>query len=282
MSNSDTVRILLIECKDELGIIARVTTVLTNHKLNMVELHEFADEEIGQFYMRVGVTGNLDRNAVEKDIASVLPSGASFRFVKDRQKKVVIMVTKENHCLGDLLLRHYTGNIDMEILGVIGNHPDCKELTEKFNIPWFEISHKGIEREEHERLITEKIKELGPDYILLAKFMRILSPKFVAEFPNRIINIHHSFLPSFIGANPYRQAYERGVKIIGATAHIVNNDLDEGPIIYQDVIRVDHSHSAKEMARAGRDVEKGVFTKGIKLVLKDRVFVKNNRTIVFA
>jgi len=279
---SAEVNILLIECPDELGIIARVTTVLTNHKLNMVEFHEFADEETGQFYMRTGVTGKLDRAKVEKDIASVLPTGASFRFVNNKRKKVVIMVTKETHCLGDLLLRHYTNNIDMDILGVIGNHPDCQELTEKFKIPWFEISHKGIERSEHEKLIVDKIKELGPDYILLAKFMRILSPEFVAEFPNRIINIHHSFLPSFIGANPYRQAYNRGVKIIGATAHIVNNDLDEGPIIYQDVTRVDHSHSAVEMSRAGRDVEKNVFTQGIKLVLKDRVFVKNNRTIVFA
>lgn len=278
----DTVNVLLIECSDELGIIARVTTVLTNHKLNMVEFHEFADEDTNQFYLRTGVTGTLDKAKVEADLKAILPSNANFRFVENRMKKVVIMVTKENHCLGDLLLRNYTKNMDMEILAVIGNHPDCKELTEKFNIPWFEISHKDIERSEHERLITEKIKELKPDFILLAKFLRILSPEFVAEFPNKIINIHHSFLPSFIGANPYRQAYNRGVKIIGATAHFVNNDLDEGPIIYQDVIRVDHSHSAKEMSRAGKDVEKGVFTKGIKLVLKDRVFVKNNRTIVFS
>jgi formyltetrahydrofolate deformylase len=276
------VKILLIECNDELGIIARVTTVLLKFKLNLVEFHEFADEETNQFYMRAGVTGELDQELVGREILAVLPKDASFKFVEGRKKKVVIMVTKENHCLGDLLLRHYTGNLDMEILGVIGNHPDCKDLTDKFNIPWFEISHKGIERTKHEELITKKIIELNPDFVLLAKFMRILSPEFVAVFPNKIINIHHSFLPSFIGANPYRQAYERGVKIIGATAHFVNNDLDEGPIIYQDVIRVDHSHSALEMSRSGRDVEKRVFTKGIKLVLRDRVFVSKNRTIVFA
>jgi formyltetrahydrofolate deformylase len=276
------VKILLIECNDELGIIARVTTVLLKFKLNLVEFHEFADEETNQFYMRAGVTGELDQEEVGKEILAVLPKDASFKFVERRKKKVVIMVTKENHCLGDLLLRHYTGNLDMEILGVIGNHPDCKDLTDKFNIPWFEISHKEIDRKKHEELITKKIIELNPDFVLLAKFMRILSPEFVAEFPNKIINIHHSFLPSFIGANPYRQAYKRGVKIIGATAHFVNNDLDEGPIIYQDVIRVDHSHSALEMSRSGRDVEKRVFTKGIKLVLRDRVFVSKNRTIVFA
>lgn len=275
-------KILLIECNDELGIIARVTTVLANFKLNLVEFHEFADEETNQFYMRAGVTGDFDQALVEKEIIAVLPKGSNFKFVEGRRKKVVIMVTKENHCLGDLLLRHYTGNLDMDILGVIGNHPDCKDLTEKFDIPWFEISHKEIDRKKHEELIIKKIKELNPDFVLLAKFMRILSPEFVAEFPNQIINIHHSFLPSFIGANPYKQAYKRGVKIIGATAHFVNNDLDEGPIIYQDVIRVDHSHSALEMSRAGRDVEKRVFTKGIKLVLRDRVFVNNNRTIVFA
>jgi formyltetrahydrofolate deformylase len=232
--------------------------------------------------MRAGVTGDFDQALVEKEIIAVLPKGSNFKFVEGRRKKVVIMVTKENHCLGDLLLRHYTGNLDMDILGVIGNHPDCKDLTEKFDIPWFEISHKEIDRKKHEELIIKKIKELNPDFVLLAKFMRILSPEFVAEFPNQIINIHHSFLPSFVGANPYKQAYKRGVKIIGATAHFVNNDLDEGPIIYQDVIRVDHSHSALEMSRAGRDVEKRVFTKGIKLVLRDRVFVNNNRTIVFA
>lgn len=275
-------KILLIECNDELGIIARVTTVLANFKLNLVEFHEFADEETNQFYMRAGVTGDFDQALVEKEIIAVLPKGSNFKFVEGRRKKVVIMVTKENHCIGDLLLRHYTGNLDMDILGVIGNHPDCKDLTEKFDIPWFEISHKEIDRKKHEELIIKKIKELNPDFVLLAKFMRILSPEFVAEFPNQIINIHHSFLPSFIGANPYKQAYKRGVKIIGATAHFVNNDLDEGPIIYQDVIRVDHSHSALEMSRAGRDVEKRVFTKGIKLVLRDRVFVNNNRTIVFA
>ena len=275
-------KILLIECNDELGIIARVTTVLANFKLNLVEFHEFADEETNQFYMRAGVTGDFDQALVEKEIIAVLPKGSNFKFVEGRRKKVVIMVTKENHCLGDLLLRHYTGNLDMDILGVIGNHPDCKDLTEKFDIPWFEISHKEIDRKKHEELIIKKIKELNPDFVLLAKFMRILSPEFVAEFPNQIINIHHSFLPSFVGANPYKQAYKRGVKIIGATAHFVNNDLDEGPIIYQDVIRVDHSHSALEMSRAGRDVEKRVFTKGIKLVLRDRVFVNNNRTIVFA
>ena len=275
-------KILLIECNDELGIIARVTTVLANFKLNLVEFHEFADEETNQFYMRAGVTGDFDQALIEKEIIAVLPKGSNFKFVEGRKKKVVIMVTKENHCIGDLLLRHYTGNLDMDILGVIGNHPDCKDLTEKFDIPWFEISHKEIDRKKHEELIIKKIKELNPDFVLLAKFMRILSPEFVAEFPNQIINIHHSFLPSFVGANPYKQAYKRGVKIIGATAHFVNNDLDEGPIIYQDVIRVDHSHSALEMSRAGRDVEKRVFTKGIKLVLRDRVFVNNNRTIVFA
>jgi formyltetrahydrofolate deformylase len=156
-----------------------------------------------------------------------------------------------------------------------------RELTEKFNIPFHLVSHEGLDRTQHEQALLAAVSQYEPDYLVLAKYMRVLTPDFVAQFPNRIINIHHSFLPAFIGAAPYRQAWERGVKIIGATAHFVNNCLDEGPIIKQDVIPVDHSYSALEMARAGRDVEKSVLSKALQLVLNEQVVVYGNKTIVF-
>ncbi|NJN35464.1 MAG: formyltetrahydrofolate deformylase [Saprospiraceae bacterium] len=168
-----------------------------------------------------------------------------------------------------------------EILGVIGNHNVLQKLTEQLDIPFHFISHEDKTRETHEQEILLKIKELQPDFLILAKYMRILSAEFVQHFENKIINIHHSFLPAFIGANPYRQAYERGVKIIGATAHFVNNNLDEGPIIIQNVIPADHTHSPSEMAQMGRDVEKLALAKALKLVFDNRVFVSGNKTIIF-
>ncbi|MDZ7902042.1 MAG: formyltetrahydrofolate deformylase [Rheinheimera sp.] len=163
---------------------------------------------------------------------------------------------------------------------MIGNHANLQQLTEKFDIPFHFISHEQLSREAHEAQLLAKIAEYKPDYLVLAKFMRVLSPTFVKQYPNRIINIHHSFLPAFIGANPYRQAFERGVKIIGATAHFVTDDLDEGPIIKQMVTNVDHNYSAQDMAKAGRDVEKNVLSKALQQVVEDRVFVHGNKTVI--
>lgn len=164
---------------------------------------------------------------------------------------------------------------------MISNYDTLSDLVSKFNIPFHFISHEGKARDEHEAELLSVIETYRPAYLVLAKYMRILSSDFVSHYLNRIINIHHSFLPAFIGANPYQQAYDRGVKIIGATAHFVNNSLDEGPILSQSVIPVDHSHSAREMAQAGKDVEKMVLSRSLKLVLEDRVFVHNNKTIIF-
>jgi formyltetrahydrofolate deformylase len=156
-----------------------------------------------------------------------------------------------------------------------------KSLVEKFNVPFYYVGHEERSREQHEEELLKVIRNYNPDFLVLAKYMRILSPSFIDNFANRIINIHHSFLPAFIGANPYAQAYERGVKIIGATAHFVNNNLDEGPIIAQNVIPVTHSQSAKEMAQAGRDVEKIVLANALELVFNEKVFVYRNKTIIF-
>ena len=171
--------------------------------------------------------------------------------------------------------------MDVEIAAIVGNYDSLAELAVKFDVPYHTVSHVGISREEHEEKIIETVEKYQPDYVILAKYMRILTPNFVAAFENKIINIHHSFLPAFIGAQPYKQAFERGVKIIGATAHYVTNNLDEGPIILQDVIHVDHKYNAEDMARSGKDVEKSVLSKALRLVLEERVFIYENRTVVF-
>ncbi|NRB25899.1 formyltetrahydrofolate deformylase, partial [Shewanella sp.] len=171
--------------------------------------------------------------------------------------------------------------LDVEIAAIVANYETLEPLADKFGIPFHFICHQEMTRLEHEKKMIEVIEAYRPEYVVLAKFMRILTPEFVARYPNRIINIHHSFLPAFIGASPYRQAWERGVKIIGATAHFVNNCLDEGPIIKQDVIPVDHSFSAEDLAKNGRDVEKSVLSKALQLVLHEEVIVYGNKTVVF-
>ena len=206
---------------------------------------------------------------------------ADVRLTPQTKRDICILVTKEHHCLSDLLIRHTFGELNANIKCVVSNYQNLEELTSKFSIPFHYITHERKSREDHEQQVVSQLKEYDPEFLVLAKYMRVLSPAFIAQFPNRIINIHHSFLPAFVGANPYAQAYERGVKIIGATAHFVNDNLDEGPIIAQNVIPVAHSHSAKEMALAGHDVEKIVLARSLKLVLSDRVFVHRNKTVIF-
>lgn len=217
------------------------------------------------------------------EVKSNLPADAKVR-LNDAQarRKLAVLVTKEAHCLGDLLMKSYSGALNADIVMVAGNYPDLGDLAAKFNVPFHCISHEGISREEHEEEMCRLIDSYNPDYVVLAKYMRILSPKMVAHFPlGKLINIHHSFLPAFIGAKPYQQAFDRGVKIIGATAHFVTDNLDEGPIIEQDVIKVNHRYSAQSMARAGRDVERLVLMRALNKILSDKVFIHSNKTVVF-
>jgi formyltetrahydrofolate deformylase len=179
-----------------------------------------------------------------------------------------------------LLIRYNFNELDANILAVVSNYNTLQPFVSKFGIPFHYITHEHKTREEHEEAILRTLEIYQPEYLVLAKYMRILSPKFVSHYPNKTVNIHHSFLPAFIGANPYRQAYERGVKIIGATAHFVNNNLDEGPIIAQNVKDVDHRYTATDMAREGKEVEKSVLTQALKLVFNDRVFIYGNRTVI--
>lgn len=272
---------ILIDCSDAKGLVHKVTGVLYHNDLNVIANFEFVEDETHRFFMRTEIAGEMNADRIHSGLKGILPSDAHIVISEKKKKRVVILVTKEHHCLGELLIRHQFGDLNAEILAVIGNHDTLRGLTEKFDIPFYFISHDNKTREEHEAAVLNKIKEFQPDLLILAKYMRILSPDFVRYYPNRIVNIHHSFLPAFIGANPYRQAYERGVKIIGATAHFVNNNLDEGPIIVQNVLPVDHTQSAQEMAQMGRDVEKLALAKALRLVFEDRVFVSGNKTIIF-
>ncbi|WP_318462525.1 formyltetrahydrofolate deformylase [Photobacterium leiognathi] len=271
---------LLTECPDDMGLIAKITNICHKHQLNIINNKEYVDNTHDQFFMRTELEGYFNDTTFLADLDHALPQGSKRRLISSDRKKVVIMVTKEAHCLGDILVKAFDGSLDIEIAAVVGNYNTLQGLTEKFDIPFHHVCHEGFSREEHEQKLLEAVQQYQPNYVVLAKYMRILTPNFVAQFPNKIINIHHSFLPAFIGAKPYQQAFERGVKIIGATAHFVTNDLDEGPIITQNVIPVDHSFSAAEMAKSGRDVEKSVLSKALGLVVDDRVFVHGNRTVI--
>ncbi|WP_295481632.1 formyltetrahydrofolate deformylase [uncultured Succinatimonas sp.] len=277
-------RILLTECSDGVGLIAKVTGACFKYNFNVIRQDQYASHEDKKFFMRSVLEG--DFSVSENFLAEVksnLPPDAKVRLNDATvRRKLAVLVTKEAHCLGDLLMKSYSGALNADIVMVAGNYPDLGDLAEKFNVPFHWVSHEGLSREEHEEQMCRLIDSYNPDYVVLAKYMRILSPKMVAHFPlGKLINIHHSFLPAFIGAKPYQQAFDRGVKIIGATAHFVTDNLDEGPIIEQDVIKVNHRYSAQSMARAGRDVERLVLMRALNKILADKVFIHSNKTVVF-
>jgi len=273
---------VLIDANDEKGLVYKVSSIFFKHNLNILSNSEFVDKESNKFFMRSVVEGAINKQELLEAVKAVLPQSSSVKVVEPKKKNIIIMATKELHALGDILIRHEAGELEANILAVVSNYDRLESLVNKFDIPYETISHEGLERSEHEKKIIECINSYEDvDYIVLAKYMRILTPQFVEAFEDKIINIHHSFLPAFIGANPYKQAYERGVKIIGATAHFVNNNLDEGPIIAQEVIHVNHAYSWKDMQRSGKDVEKVVLSRALKLALEDRIFVYENKTVIF-
>ncbi len=273
---------VLIDANDEKGLVHKVSSVFYHNDLNILSNSEFVDAQNNKFFMRSVVEGEIDLNQLYELLCEVMPANANIEVIAPKKKNIVIMATKEMHALGDILVRHEAGELEANILAVISNYGDLGSFVAKFDIPFIKISHEGLSREEHEEKILECLAGFEEiDYIVLAKYMRILTPKFVEVYENRVINIHHSFLPAFIGANPYKQAYERGVKIIGATSHFVNNNLDEGPIIAQEVIHVNHAYSWRDMQRLGKDVEKVVLSRALKLALEDRIFVYANKTVIF-
>ena len=273
--------LLLIDCPDRAGLVHEVTGVLYRHGFNIVHNHEFVEATTAHFFMRTAFSGASDPAPLLEEWRAQLPPDAQIRLVPTGKRPVVILATKEPHCLGDLLLRAAYDDLPIDVRAVISNHAVLEPLVERFGLPFHHLSHQGLERQAHEAALLDVLDEYAPEYLILAKYMRILTPAFVARYPQRIINIHHSFLPAFVGARPYHQAYERGVKIIGATAHFVTDDLDTGPIIAQGVLPVDHSYTAADMAHAGRDIEQIVLAKAVRLVVEERVFVHHNRTVVF-
>ena len=279
--------IILVHCPDEVGLIHRITGVLACQQLNIESNQEFVDVTTSHFFFRAEVSlktscSTQSRVQLKNALADVLPEQASIRIVSCELRPVVICATQEPHCLGELLLLHAVGELPGRIVAVISNHNTLRKLVERFDVPFHHVPHEEITREEHEHRVAELIDTYMPETIVLARYMRVLTNSFVDRYSEKLINIHHSFLPAFVGAAPYRQAFERGVKVIGATAHYVTAELDAGPIIAQDVISVDHSFTSRRMAQAGRDVEKIVLAKAVRLVLEDRIFVHSGRTVVFS
>lgn len=274
--------IIRIKCSDRKGLIAGLSGLLYRNNHNILVMKEFVEVETGTFFARLEISGSIDADKMYSDLASILPDDAEISVIPKQKKNIVIMVTREHHCLGDLVLRSYFNELHANIQAVVGNYETLRPFTEKFGLPFHYISHEGKEHGQFEHEVLDVLDRYKPDYVILAKFMRILSPAFVGRYNERIINIHHSFLPAFKGADPYRRAFQRGVKLIGATAHIVNNDLDEGPIITQQIIPVRHDDGLRDMIEAGHEVEKAVLAEALKMLLEDRVFVTGNKTIVFS
>jgi len=275
------IHVLKIQCPDERGIIYRVTKVLYEAGLNVIEQNEFVANEENRFFLRTAFDGNPDNQALLENLRTTLHHEAIVTLRPMTPRRIAILVTREEHCLGDLLLRHHDHELPADITCVIANRPEPGQLTKKFNIPFLHIPHQNKDHATHDREVCQALEPFKPEFVILAKYMRILGQEFISQYPHRIINIHHSSLPAFVGARPYHQAYQRGVKIIGATAHIVSEELDAGPIIAQDTFSVRHSHGVHDLIRAGRNIEKIVLARALRLALEDRIFVHKNRTIIF-
>ena len=273
--------VIVIQCKDGVGLVAAIASVLANAGHNIVSMREHVDLQEEKFFARIVVEEISDPQNTEKAIIKVLPPDAIVKVNPLPEKKIVVLVTKEYHCLSDILTRNHFKTLGASVQCVIGNHPDLQSITERFSIPFHLVSHENRSKESFETDLMDRILIYKPDYLILAKFMRVLSPAFISSFKLKTINIHHSFLPAFTGANPYSQALKRGVKIIGATAHFVTDDLDEGPIITQKTVSVNHSFILADLVKAGRENETAALARAMQLVFEDRVFVYNNKTVVF-
>jgi formyltetrahydrofolate deformylase len=273
--------VILIQCKDSVGLVANIAGVLAKLGINIVSMREHVDTIDGRFFARIVVDGFPEQTLVENELANVLPDESEISVNPPSQKNIIVLATKEYHCLGDILMRNHFKTLGASVQCVIGNHRVLEDLCKRFDIPFHFVSHENISKEIFESLLLSAIEKYPADYLVLAKFMRILSVSFIDRFANSIINIHHSFLPAFVGSSPYRQAYERGVKLIGATAHFVTNELDEGPIIAQQIIPVNHSFTTQDMVRSGKEIETAVLAKAMQLIFEERVLIYKNKTIVF-
>ena len=277
---------LLVVCPDRKGIIALIAQVLFGHGANILDSDQHSDPVAGMFFQRIRFDASAlttERAALEARLRELADQLAmTWRISYSSQiRRVAILTSKQDHCLYDLLIRHRTGELPCEIAMVISNHAVAAPIAAHFGVAFHHLPVATDARPSQEAAVAELIERSQIDLIVLARYMQILSPAFVARFPTSIINIHHSFLPAFVGANPYRQAFEKGVKLIGATSHYVTADLDQGPIIEQETIRVSHRDSVDDLVRKGRDLEKTVLANAVRWHLQDRVLVYAGKTIVF-
>ncbi|MBA2543943.1 MAG: formyltetrahydrofolate deformylase [Deltaproteobacteria bacterium] len=282
----DRVATLLVACPDRKGIVASLAQVLYGHGANILDSDQHTDPVAALFFQRIRFdlsTLTTDKVALEHGIKEV-----GERFQMDwrlayghHKRKIAIFASKQEHCLYDLLIRYRAGELACEVAMVISNHPDAEPIARHFDVPFHHIPVTAATKAEAEEKACELIAAANVDLIVLARYMQILSAELVAKFPSRIINIHHSFLPAFVGANPYRQAYVKGVKLIGATSHYVTADLDQGPIIEQATIRCSHRDSVDDLVRKGRDLEKRVLAAAVRYHLEDRILVYAGKTVVF-
>lgn len=277
--------ILTLSCEDKPGIVARVTSNLFEAGGNITEAQQFDDPQSGQFFMRVVFNpGELDVAAFRASFAPVAQKYAMRWNIRDTSvhRKVILMVSKFDHCLGDLLYRTRIGELPMEIVAILGNHPkEALNISLLGDIPYYHLPITKDTKPQQEAEVKRIVTETGAELVVLARYMQILSDDLTTFLSGRCINIHHSFLPSFKGAKPYHQAHARGVKMIGATGHYVTTDLDEGPIIHQDVEAVTHADSPEDLVRKGRDVERRVLAEAVRLHLEDRALVNGTKTVVF-
>jgi formyltetrahydrofolate deformylase len=283
--------ILLISCPDQKGEVATIADFVYRHGGNILHADEHADEESGLFLMRVEFDPkDFDIDLSQRDLADFgkhfAPIADKFQMTwrlaqSSQRPRMIILVSKYDHCLVDLLYRHKSGELACDIPLIISNHPDNQAIADFYRIPYAIVSVSKENKNQAEAKLHALIAEYRPDFMVLARYMQILSNEFVNRYPQRIINIHHSFLPAFVGARPYHQAFERGVKLIGATSHYVTKVLDDGPIIEQDVVRVSHRDAVEDLIRKGRDLEKVVLSRAVRWHVENRILLYGNKTVVF-
>lgn len=277
--------VVTLQCIDGPGIVLAASSAIVELGGNILENDQFSDPVTNEFCMRTRFETEIeDVERVENSLANALIRFAPNLRVRPEavRRRALIMVSKFDHCLADLLYRHDQGDLALDIVAVVSNHPDCSELAGRHGIPYHEIAVSPSTRVDAEAQLLALVEQNRVDFVVLARYMQVLSPELCAKLSGRAINIHHSFLPGFTGAKPYHQAYERGVKLIGATAHFVTVDLDEGPIIDQDVVRVSHARQPSELVALGRDIERDVLSRAVQLVSEDRVALVGDRTVVFS
>jgi len=278
---------LLIHCKDQKGIIAAVTNFIVKVEGNITYIDQHVDVEQNVFFMRLEsqlTNPEISFATIKEDFQNTIAHDFNMAwdfYNKDIKPKMALFVSKYNHCLYDILGRYSAGELNVEIPLIISNHMDLKPIADQFNIPFFHVPFTKDNKEEGEQKQIELLKEFEVNFIVLARYMQIITPKLISLYENKIINIHHSFLPAFPGAKPYHSAFKRGVKIIGATSHYVTEELDEGPIIEQDISRVSHINSVDDFIMKGRDLERIVLARAIKLHAERKVMTYSNKTVIF-